>query len=124
MEKKIKHPNPCINGFYKQHAKKLCQFLFGDFFSRIDVDPHNLVFNIRVHKEIYLPIKYEIKKEILSRIVELSKEGKQVDEIKQIVETEQSSVNKAGVEDFIDIKDFKTFFGPQWKLIYESKEVA
>lgn len=115
---------PSISGFYRHQAKRVCSFFFGSFFSRIDVDGINKVFNIRIHKTIKVAIQYEIKNEILARILELAKQGKPQEEIKATVEKENSFTDKANVEDFLDIKDFKDYWGPQWKLIYESKDVA
>jgi len=75
-----------VSGFQIAQAKKLCEFLFGDYFVSIKMNTRDVVFDIKLKRSIKI-------------------EGKDVK-----------------IEDYIDLADFKSFWGPQWRLVYEVLE--
>lgn len=40
------------------------------------------------------------------------------------VRQEDGSVKIADIEEYVDIEDFKKWWGPQWKIIYHTSEEA
>jgi hypothetical protein len=82
-----------IGNFLIAQTRKMCKYIFGDFYISSDINERERVFEIRLHK--YLKIK-----------------------------DEKGFVKKVPIEDYVDIQAFKKFWGPQWRIMFDTFEEA
>lgn len=85
-----------ISNFLLPNAKKVSRFIFGEFFVSCELNQRERIFEIRINKTL------TSKKKVGDKIVETVHD----------------------VEDYVDIENFKKFWGPQWKIMYDSSEEA
>lgn len=108
-----------IDGFQNHQARKLCGYVFGDYFSTIKLNQPSWCFDVTVKRAIPLTIPIDLKPEIIERVLKLSQQGIFSKQICDVIRKETSVSKQTPITEFINIPDFKDYWGPRWKLFYE-----
>lgn len=124
-----------VNGFLTANARKICKFFFGDFYVGLKEDVPNRQYYIKVKKQlraengvpINIPLKFAY--DSIDKSIEKNKDNEIIKVC--LTQLKQDFIRKYGEEsmkkdvllqEFLDVDYFKEFFGPQWNLVYETKE--
>lgn len=118
-----KYPNKkyYIDGFQAHQGKRVCGFFFGDYFSTLKMNEPDWRFDITLKRTIPLTLPIDIKQETVERILKLSQQGIFSKQICDVIRKETSISKQTPISEFLNIQDFRDYWGPKWKLFYEEE---